>query len=83
MTIIKILSAGLIAVAMVATPAVAHENSVAEQYVVLKGNAGAAFSTRRIYGHARITAPHVGGLGTSAHDEPGGVCDHGDNPMIC
>lgn len=81
MTTIRILRAGFVAAAMLATPAVAHENSFAEQYVVLKDNARASASARRIYGHVRMTAPHVG-FGASAH-EPGGVCDHGDNPMIC
>ena len=41
MTTIRLLSAASIAIAMLSTPAAAHENSIAGRHVVLKGNANA------------------------------------------
>ena len=80
MTTIKLLSAASIVIAMLTTPAAAHENSIAGRHVVLKGNTN-AYSTngRWIYGHARI----AGESDTAPQNQPGGVCDHGDNPAIC
>jgi hypothetical protein len=75
MAIIKHLSASLIAITMLAAPAMAHENFAAKHFIVMKGNPGAA-SDRWIYGHASASE-------TSVHDVPGGVCDAGDNPRIC
>ena len=75
MTPTKLLSMGLIAIAMLTTSAKAHAGSVAGQYDVRKDNPSAYPAGHRIYSHARIPAPHA--------DQPGGVCDHGDNPMIC
>ena len=80
MTTIKLLSAGLIAIAMLTTSARAHENSIAARHVVLKGNANANSTTGRwIYSHTRI----AGESDTAPQDQPGGVCDHGDNPAVC
>jgi hypothetical protein len=80
MTTIKLLSAGLIAIAMLTTSAVAHENSVAGRHVLLKANASANSTTDpRIYSHTRIAAES----NTAPQNQPGGVCDHGDNPAIC
>ena len=80
MTTIKYLSAGLIAIAMLTTSAVAPENSIAVRQAVLKGNAsGNSFTGRWIYG--RTSVP--GESSTAPQNEPGGVCDNGDNPAIC
>jgi hypothetical protein len=80
MTTIKHISAGLIALAMFTTSAVAHENSLAERHVVLRGNASAHSSTgRSIYSQIRI----AGETNTAPRDQPGGICDHGDNPAVC
>ncbi len=80
MTAIKHLSAGLIAITMLTTSAVAHENSIAERHVVLKGNASAYSTTGRwIYSHTRI----AGESNTAPQNQPGGICDHGDNPAVC
>ena len=81
MTIINLLPAGLIVIAMLTTSAVAHENFIAGRHgrhVVLKGNTNAYSTTVRwIYSHTRIP----GESGTAP--QPGGICDHGDNPQIC
>ena len=80
MTTTKLLSAGLIAIATLTTSAGAHENSLAGRYVVQEGNASAYSTTgRRIYSHTRI----AGESNTAPQNQPGGVCDHGDNPAVC
>ena len=80
MTTIKLLSAGLIVIAMLTTSAVAHENSIAGRHVVLKGNANAYSTTGSwIYSHTRT----AGESDTAPQNQPGGICDHGDNPAIC
>ena len=68
MTTIRLVSAAFIAIAMISTPAAAHENSKAGRQIVLKGSANAYSTTDRwIY----------------SDTQPDGVCDHGDNPAIC
>jgi len=84
MTIINLLPAGLIVIAMLTTSAVAHENFIAGRHgrhVVLKGNTNAYSTTGRrwIYSPTRID----GESGTAPRNQPGGICDHGDNPAIC
>ena len=80
MTTIKFLSAGLIAIAMLTTPAAAHEHSIVGRHVVLKANASANSSTGRwIYSRTSI----AGESSTAPQNQPGGVCDNGDNPAIC
>jgi hypothetical protein len=80
MTTIKLMSAGLIAIAMLTTSAEAHENSIAGLQVVLKGNANAYSAPDRwIYSHARI----AGESDTAPQNQAGGICHHGDNPAVC
>ncbi|GLR84264.1 hypothetical protein [Bradyrhizobium iriomotense] len=80
MTTIKLLSAASIVIATLTTPAAAHENAMAARHVALKSNTNAYSTTDRwIYGHARI----AGESDTALQTQPGGVCDHGDNPAIC
>jgi hypothetical protein len=69
MTKIKLLSAGLIATAMLAMPAMARENYVAKRHVAEEANASA--SPTVIDGRGCIPAPRVGAFAT----EPWG----GDN----
>lgn len=83
MITIKFLSAGLIAAVMFTTSADAHENFVTRQYPAMKGHAIASSSGRWYYSNARIPTPYVREFATPPHDEPGGVCDAGDNAMIC
>jgi signal transduction histidine kinase len=68
------LSAGLIAVAMLSTPAMAGKNSLVKRHVAEKANARASAAARHIHGYARIPAPHV--------ISPA-WCDVGDNPFMC
>ena len=57
MTPFKLFSAGLIAVAMLTTSAVAHETSAAERYVAQKHHESAASADHWLYSHARVPAP--------------------------
>ena len=78
MTTIKFLLAGWIASGLFTMPAGAHENATTKRHDVIRGTAS---SDNWIYGNARIPAPRA--FSSLPHDEPGGVCDFGDNAMIC
>jgi hypothetical protein len=75
----KILLTGLVATALFSTPAQAHENHAwnrrAEQSV--------ASSIPRTKGDRWFAAPAVHAHAPAPSDQPGGVCDLGDDPMIC
>ena len=77
MTPIKLLSAGLISATMLATPAMARE------HVSERANASASLTSRYADRHVRIIAPRVRALPAAPEYGPGGICDFGDNPMIC
>jgi hypothetical protein len=83
MTTTKLLSAGLIAAFIFTISADAHENSVTEPHVVTKGNARAFSTGHWLNRNARIPTPHASELAAPPDDEPGGVCDEGDDPRIC
>jgi hypothetical protein len=83
MTAIKLLSTALIATFMFTIPAVAHENAATKRCVEMKDNTSASSTDCWNYSRAYIPAPHVGQYAMRPHDEPGGICDHGDNAMIC
>ena len=83
MTVVKLLSAALIATCMFTVSAVAHETISARRCVEVKDNAGASSTDCWNDGHARIPAPHAGKFAVRPHDETDGICDHGDNAMIC
>jgi hypothetical protein len=55
----------------------ARENFLAKRHVSENANASASLTDR----HVRIPAPRV--RATTPESEPGGICDFGDNPMIC
>ena len=80
MTIIKLLSAGLIVTAMLAAPAMARENHVAKRYVAGEADTRTAPAARHAEGHFAFPAPSVGALPAPPDGEN---CDVGDNPFIC
>jgi hypothetical protein len=47
----------------------------------MKGNASGSSCWN--YGNAHIPTPHLGKFAVRPHDETDGICDHGDNAMIC
>ena len=79
MTTIKLLSAGLIATAMLVTPAMARENYVGERHVVGETNARTSPTARYFDGHVGVPAPRVEALPAPPDGEN---CDVGDNPFI-
>jgi hypothetical protein len=83
MTRIKLLSAGLIVVAMFVTPATAREHFSAERHLSEGVNANASSTRRYDDERARIPAPPVGAVAVTPQSESDGACDVGDNPMIC
>jgi hypothetical protein len=81
MTIIKLSSAGLIAIAMLATPAVAHENFAVHRYLTEGAHASAA--ARHVEDHVSFPAPHVGAFAAAPWHGEGDACDVGDTAHIC
>ena len=81
MTKSKLLSAALIAAAMLATPAMARESQANSRHLVLDANASAAPGARSTDERFCHRAPAVGAFATAPSD--GGTCDVGDNPRIC
>jgi hypothetical protein len=78
----KLLSAALIAAAMLATPAMARTSHVTSRHRRAKDANASAFPTaHHIDGRVGISAPHVGGFPPAPPD--GENCDVGDNPFIC
>jgi hypothetical protein len=80
MTTFKLLSAGVIAAAMLATPAMAHDNYLARRHIAAEANSRIVPTHRYIDGHVGIAAPRVGALPAPPDGEN---CDVGDNPFIC
>lgn len=79
----KLLSAGLIAAAMFVTPATARENHLAKRHVSETVNANASLTARYDHRRVRILAPPVRAVAVAPRSAVDGVCDFGDNPMIC
>ena len=65
MTKLKLLSATLIATAMLATPAMARKSYVTSRPLVLNANASASPTARDIDGRVCIPAPRVGAFATA------------------
>jgi hypothetical protein len=76
MTTMKLLSAGLIVTAMLATPAMAREKHEAKRYV----GAEAAPTAHHVEGHFSIPSHSVGALRSPPDGEN---CDVGDDAFIC
>ena len=83
MTMHKLLSAALIAAAMLATPAMARTNHVTSRHLAEDANASASPTAHHtdIDGPVGIRAPRVGAFPPAPPD--GENCDVGDNPRIC
>ena len=81
MTTIKLFLAGLIAAAMLATPAMARASHVTSRHLAEDANANASPTARYNDGRVGITAPRIGAFSTAPPD--GENCDVGDNPRVC
>jgi predicted secreted Zn-dependent protease len=64
MTTIKLLSAGMIAAAMLATPVMARDNHMARRHVTENAIAGDSSAARYVDGQVCIPAPRVGAFAT-------------------
>ncbi|MEA3135534.1 MAG: hypothetical protein QOG17_3380 [Gammaproteobacteria bacterium] len=65
MTNLKLLSTGLIAMAMLATPAMARESGVASKRVAVEANAAAPEASFYSGDRACVPAPRVGAFATA------------------
>ena len=83
MVMLKILSVGLIATAMLTTVVSARENPRNGGYAAEHSHASVSPFAHSGAGDLRMLAPSVGGYTPELSDQPGGVCDHGDDPEIC
>ena len=81
MTKLKLPSAALIAVAMLATPAMARTSHVTSRHLAEDANASASPTAHYIHGPVGIRAPRLGAFATAPSDR--GTCDVGDSPRIC
>jgi hypothetical protein len=66
---LNLLSAALIAAAMLATPAMARESDVTSQHPVLNANASIAPGARSVDGRLCHLAPAVGAFATAPWDK--------------
>jgi hypothetical protein len=69
MTKVKLLSAALIAAAMLATPAMARESQVSSRHLALDANASIAPGARSVGGRLCHLAPAVGAFATAPWDK--------------
>ncbi|WP_375788642.1 hypothetical protein ACE10Z_15240 [Bradyrhizobium sp. Pha-3] len=77
MTNLKILSAGLIAVAMLATPAMAREQGAATRRVAVETNAAASDAPIYQGERACVPAPRVGSFATAPWTGDNVPCEPG------
>jgi hypothetical protein len=75
----KALLTGLVVTAIFSTPLQAHEHRTGERHAERSMRS----SLPRIEGDRWFAAPVARTAGSAPADQPGGVCDHGDDPMIC
>ena len=80
---VKCLSAGLLAIAMLSASTTAQAMSVSVRHELVKGRVSSAAPGQWIDSRARMHAPFAGEISNSPQNAPGGVCDNGDDPMIC
>jgi len=75
----KALLAGLVVTAIFTTPLQAHENRAVDRHT----EQSVGSSIPRIEGERPIATPAYHAFAPMPAEQPDGVCDHGDNPMIC
>lgn len=75
----KALLTGLVVTAIFTTPLEAREHHAIDRHTELSAGPGLS----RIEGDRWIAAPAHNAFAPVPSNHPDGVCDHGDNPMIC
>jgi hypothetical protein len=83
MTTIKLLSTGLIAIAMLTTTAVARENFAAGRTRVIIRGAPSYMGNSAPAGSWIVWQGIPIWFGPSVRGVPGNICDEGDNARIC
>lgn len=79
LTLTKTLFAGLVATSIFSAPLQAHENRAADRRA--EQSMGAVVP--RTEGSQRLAWPYAHLHASAPSDQPGGICDHGDDAMIC
>jgi hypothetical protein len=77
MTNLKLLSTGLIAVAMLAAPAMARESHVASRQAAMEANAAASEAPFNLGNRACVPAPRVGAFATAPWTGANVPCEPG------
>lgn len=80
MTAFKLLSAGVIAAVMLATPAMARDSNMTARHAAANIRSRPPLARHYADGHVEIPSRHAEALPTPPDDEN---CDVGDNPFIC
>ena len=75
----KALLTGLVVTAIFSAPLQARENRASDRHT--EQSVGSSIS--RSEGERSIAAPAHNAFAPVPSDQPDGVCDHGDNPMVC
>lgn len=75
----KALLTGLVGTAIFSTPLQAHEYRTGERHAERSMRS----SIPRIEGDRWFAAPTAKAPEPAPADQSGGVCDHGDDPMVC
>lgn len=84
MTMLKIVSAGLIATAMFTTAVSARENPMNGRYTALHPHhASVGPFAEGAISRLWMLAPPVADHTQTPSERPGGVCDDGDDPQVC
>jgi hypothetical protein len=84
MTTIKLLSTGLIAIAMLTTSAVARENFAAGRRVIIRGGHAPSYMGNSAPAGRWIIWDGIPiWFGPSVRGVPGHICDEADNAKIC
>lgn len=74
----KALLTGLVVTAIFSAPLQAREHRTGDRHAEQSVGASSRFE-----GDRSIAAPAYHAFASVPSDQPGGVCDRGDNPMIC
>jgi hypothetical protein len=77
--LLKALLTGLVVTAISGAPLQAREHHASDRHA----EQSVGFSIRRIESDRPIAVPAYHAFAPAPSEQPGGVCDHGDNPMIC
>ena len=79
----KALLTGLVVASMYAPPLQARESRAIDRHTAQGVGPGVFHGDRRNEAHGWIPVPAAGAMMPAPSNHPGGVCDWGDNPMIC